>query len=164
MPDSLATVTKIQMDIEDCLRSVGEVFRAFLDQDSTCISYGVLSSDRRWFVKHSDHPRGLDSLERVYNLNMNVRHAALPRLSNRFETANGVALVCDWVPSGNLYASSRYSAARLRVDLTIPRVRFWSAPVDDIVQSLNTIFDVQLTLADRGYVAVDLYDGCFIYD
>jgi len=29
---------------------------------------------------------------------------------------------------------------------------------------LNTIFDVQLTLADRGYVAVDLYDGCFIYD
>ncbi|HIO64168.1 MAG TPA: serine/threonine protein kinase, partial [Dehalococcoidia bacterium] len=50
MPDSLATVTKIQMDIEDCLRSVGEVFRAFRDQDSTCISYGVLSSDRRWFV------------------------------------------------------------------------------------------------------------------
>ena len=93
---------------------------------------------------------------------MNVRHAALPRLSNRFETVNGVALVYDWVPSENLYASSRYSAARLRVDLTIPRVRFWLAPVDDIVQSLNTIFDVQLTLADRGYVAVDLYDGCFI--
>ncbi|HBD84222.1 MAG TPA: serine/threonine protein kinase, partial [Dehalococcoidia bacterium] len=34
----------------------------------------------------------------------------------------------------------------------------------DIVQSLNTIFDVQLTLADRDDVVVDLYDGCFIYD
>ena len=164
MPDSLATVTKIQMDIEDCLRSVGEVFRAFRDQDSTSISYGVLSSDRCWFVKHSEHPGDLNSLERAYSLDINVRDAALPRLSNRFETANGVALVCDWVPSGNLYASSRYSAARLRVDLTIPRVRFWSAPVDVIAQFLNTIFGVQLTLADRGYVAVDLYDGCFIYD
>ena len=95
MPNSLATVTKIQMDIEDCLRSVGEVFRAFRDQDSTRISYGVLSSERRWFVNHSNHPRGLASLERVCNLNMNVRHAALPRLSNRFETVNGVALGPD---------------------------------------------------------------------
>ena len=47
MLDSLATVTKIQMDIDDYLRSASEVFRAFRDQDSTCISYGVLSSDGR---------------------------------------------------------------------------------------------------------------------
>ena len=74
MPDSLATVTKIQMDIEDCLRNVGEVFRAFRDQDSTCISYGVLSSDRRWFVKHSDHPRGLASRASVQS-----KHGRAPR-------------------------------------------------------------------------------------
>ncbi|MCD5399302.1 MAG: hypothetical protein LR120_06120 [Dehalococcoidia bacterium] len=29
---------------------------------------------------------------------------------------------------------------------------------------MNTIFDEPLTLADRGYVVVDLYAGCIIYD
>ena len=91
----------------------------FQDLDSTCFAYVVLSSDEHWSVKHSEHPRGLNSLERAYSLDINVRHAALPCLSNRFETADGVALVYDWVPGENLYEDSRYSAARFRVDLTI---------------------------------------------
>lgn len=152
------------MDIETYLNSVGEVFQAFREQDSTCISYGVLSSGRRWFVKHSENPQGLASLKRAYKLNMGVRHEALPRLHNRFATLYGVSLVYDWVPGESLYAGSRYTPEQLRDDPTVPRVRFWSLPADDIVESLNTIFDVQLTLAGRGYIAVDLYDGCFIYD
>jgi serine/threonine-protein kinase len=164
MPVSLADVAGVEVDIETYLNSVGEVFRAFRDQDSTCISYGVLSSGRRWFVKHSDHPQGLASLKRAYNLNNAVCHDAMPRLYNRFKTPDGVALVYDWVPGELLSAGSQYTAEQLRTDLTIPRVRFWSLPVDDIVQSLNTIFDVQLTLADHGYTAVDMYDGCFNYD
>jgi len=80
MPDSLVDAVSVEVDIETYLYSVGEVFRAFRDQDSACISYGVLSAGRRWFVKHSDHPQGLASLERAYNLNTAVRHEAMPRL------------------------------------------------------------------------------------
>jgi hypothetical protein len=164
MPDSLADIARVDVDIETYLDSVGGVFGAFRGQDSNCVSYGILSSGRRWFVKHSGHPQGLDSLERAYNLNTTVRHKAMPRLHNRFETPGGIALVYDWVPGELLSAGSQYTAEQLRTDLTIPRVRFWSLPMGDIVQSLNTIFDVQLTLADHGYIAVDLYDGCFNYD
>ncbi|WDV51929.1 hypothetical protein PV963_16880 [Streptomyces coeruleorubidus] len=39
---------------EPYLRTVGEVFRAFRDQDSSCVSYGVrLADGERWFVKEA---------------------------------------------------------------------------------------------------------------
>ena len=50
MPDSPADITRIPVDIETYLNRAGDVFQAFREQGSTCISYGVESSGRRWFV------------------------------------------------------------------------------------------------------------------
>jgi serine/threonine-protein kinase len=37
-------------------------------------------------------------------------------------------------------------------------------PETQILDALERIYDVHLVLAERGYVAVDFYDGCIIYD
>jgi serine/threonine-protein kinase len=34
----------------------------------------------------------------------------------------------------------------------------------DILDALDTIYDAHLALADHGFIAVDFYDGCILYD
>ena len=95
---SLTEVRRIDMDVERYLARVGEIFRVFGNQDSGCVSYGVLAEAKRWFVKHSDDPRGIASLRRAHHLHSRVHHRALPRVRHAFETSSGLALVYDWVP------------------------------------------------------------------
>lgn len=37
-------------------------------------------------------------------------------------------------------------------------------PADEILQALDLIFDLHAYLAEQGWVAVDFYDGCLLYD
>ena len=127
------------------------------------MSYGVLAGGRRWFVKHSDDPRGMASLRRAQVLHSKIQHQDLPRLRNTFETPGGLALVQDWVPGELLYYPTR-SSAEQRCDPTFPPVRFRALPLARILDSLDTIYDIHLVLAEYGFIAVDFYDGCIIYD
>ena len=161
---SLAAITQIDIDIESYLDQLGEVFRVFRDQDSGCTSYGLLVAGRRWFVKHSDEPRGLASLRRAQDLHSTVRHEALPSLHNAFQTLGGLALVFDWVPGELLYDYTRFRGEAGRRDPVSPHSRFRALPVARILDALDTIYDVHLLLADHGFVAVDFYDGCILYD
>jgi serine/threonine-protein kinase len=164
LPDSLIRVRRIETDIESYLDQLGQIFQAFRDQDSGCASYGLLTAGRRWFVKHSEEPRGIASLRRAQDLHSTVRHQALPRLHNVFETRGGLALVFDWVPGELLYDYTRLRGEAGRRDPASPHARFRALPVPQILNALDTVYDVHLLLADHGFVAVDFYDGCILYD
>jgi serine/threonine-protein kinase len=163
-PGSLIRVRRIETGIEPYLDQLGEVFQAFRDQDSGCTSYGVSAAGRRWFVKHSDEPRGISSLRRALDLHSIVRHEALPGLHNAFVTPGGLALVFDWVPGELLYDYTRLRGEAGRRDPASPHARFRALPVARILDALETVYDVHLLLAGHGFVAVDFYDGCILYD
>lgn len=163
MDHSLTTVSQVGVDIESYLAHVGQVFWTFRNGDSRCTSYGVQAAGKRWFVKHSDDPQGLASLRNARDLNARVQHRALPRLYHTFETPGGLALVYEWVAGDLLYYPSRTPPER-RHDLTFAPVRFRALPVPRILDALDTIYDLHLVLAERGYIAVDFYDGGILYD
>ncbi|HEX9616496.1 MAG TPA: hypothetical protein VGA03_03720 [Anaerolineales bacterium] len=164
MAASLAGVKKIDIEIEAFLGGIGEIFRSFRDQDSGCVSYGVSAGGRRWFVKHSDEPRGIESLHRARQVYSTVRHPALPRLHNVFETESGLALVLEWLPGENLYEYTVAPGKAARANPLSPHARFCALPVRQVLEALDTIYDAHLALAGFGFVAVDFYDGCILYD
>ena len=163
MAHALTEVASVDVRVESYLRESGEVFRAFRHQDSGTISYGVLVDGERWFVKAFKEPDITESFHRVIQLHATVRHPALPRLRNTFETPGGLALVYDWVP-GEVLNDPRFTREQRHSDPTHPHVRFRSLPVPEVLQALDTIFDVHAVMAERGFVAPDFYDGCIIYD
>jgi serine/threonine-protein kinase len=128
------------------------------------VSFGVVAAGRRWFVKHSSEPRAIEGLERARVLHAAVQHPALPTLHHSFTTADGLALVFDWAPGELLRDYVRFPKGEHRCAPTCPHVRFRSLPLPHILGILDTIYDVHLLLADHGYVAVDFYDGCILYD
>jgi serine/threonine-protein kinase len=164
MQHPLTEARTVNIDIESYLARHGDIFRTFSEQDSGCVSYAVVVSGQRLFVKHSTDPRGLASLQRAWQLHNTVRHTALPRVHNCFHTPGGMALVYDWADGEGLYGYTPYRGAAGRDDPAGPHARFCALPVNHILTAIDTIYDVHLLLADAGYVAVDLYDGCIIYD
>jgi serine/threonine protein kinase len=171
MPHALLDCEVINEQPGQYLRSVGAVFAEFgaLTQDSGNVSYGVQIDAKRYFVKTAgrpDDPRPflkhegrVALLRNAVRLSQSCRHPALPRLYQVIESPSGPLLVYQWL-EGELLGAPR---AR-RDDPESAFQRFRSLPAATIQGSLDAIFDLHHELAGAGWIAVDFYDGCLIYD
>ena len=153
------------------LSSVGAVFAEFgaLTQDSGNVSYGVQIAAERYFVKTAGNPDGpqpflkhksrVALLRNAVRLSQSCRHPTLPRLYRVIESPVGPLLVYQWLDGEILFAPR----AR-RDDPESAFQRFRSLPAATIQRRLDEIFDLSHELARAGWIAVDFYDGCLIYD
>jgi len=148
-----------------------DVFAVFdaTTQDSGNVSYGARVGEERLFIKTAGLPgdRGafLTHDARVALLHNAVRLArsvfdpALPALRNVVESAEGPLLVYEWV-DGELVGTS---AAR-RSDPDSAFARFRSLDAHERAAALDAVFRLHVTLAERGWIASDFYDGSLLYD
>ncbi|MEU9304718.1 serine/threonine protein kinase [Streptomyces sp. NPDC048269] len=149
--------------LEAFLARTGTVFRRFDDQDSGCVSYGVLDGGRRWFVKSAATPLGVSSLNRAVLVHKTVVHPAIVPLLHSFTTDEGLALVHPWVEGQVLYHPTR-SRHGGRSAPDSPLARFRRLPVPTVLAAVDSILHAHLAVEQGGLVAVDLYDGCMLYD
>jgi serine/threonine-protein kinase len=146
------------------LAAVGEVFAVFDRHDSGCVSFGVAAGGRRWFVKAAHGPRSIAGLRRAAHLHRSVAHPALAPFHGEIELEDGtVALVYDWVPGEVLYDPAAADGVP-RGHPGSAHARFRTMPVAHIVSALDAVFALHLSLAAAGFIAVDFYDGCLLYD
>lgn len=163
--DRLDGLKRLDDRLEAYLRDqTVRLLAAYLRQDSGCRSYAVEQSGERWFVKQAVTARGCAALERAEALHAKVCHPALPTLCNTFEAADGRVHVYDWVPSEVLYDYVNHPGEAGRANPRSVHARFRALPAERIIHTLNIIYDAHLVIADAGFVAVDFYDGCILYD
>ena len=167
----LLDVERIEQVPDVYLSSVGSVFAVFDErsQDSGNISYGVQTPQGRYFVKTAGYPDDpnpfLSHSERVSLLRNAVRvqrscdHRTLPPLHQVIESPTGPLLVYQWV-DGELI---RVDAA-MRDDPRSTFQRFRRLLSQEIIRALDLIYELHHQLAQLGWVAVDFYDGCLIYN
>ncbi|MXY94433.1 MAG: serine/threonine protein kinase [Caldilineaceae bacterium SB0664_bin_27] len=171
MSHPLLELKEIKQAPAEYLSEIGRIFSVFdaQVQDSGNISYGVQVGQQRFFVKTAGDPRDprpfLPHEERVTLLKNAVRvrrscsHNAIPRLHNVIESAHGPLLVYSWVQGDLLHAGSA-----TRRDSQSALQRFRRLPLPEITKALDLIYELHYELARSGWIAVDFYDGCLIYD
>lgn len=149
--------------LEPYLEGVGHVFQVFREQDSGCVSYGVAVGSEQWFVKSAVTSAGVASLHRALDVHRAVQHPVIVPLRHHFPIKDGLALVYPWVEGEVLYHPTvgRHGG---RSDPESAMARFRRLPVAEILGSVESILDTHLAVEKAGFVAVDLYDGCFLYD
>lgn len=167
----LQNIERIEQTPDVYLNAVGSVFAVFDEhtQDSGNISYGVQTAQGRYFVKTAGHPDDptpfMSHSERVLLLRNAIRlrqscdHRTLPTLHQVIESPNGPLLVYQWV-EGELIRAD----AALRDDPRSTFQRFRQLPPHEIIRALDLVYELHHQLARLGWIAVDFYDGCMIYD
>ena len=157
-PGSLADAVASGADPAVVLAGEGSVFAAFIRQDSGCRSYGVEDGAGRWFVKVSADAPGAVSMGRAQELHRSVAHSAIVPLVTSDTVGGAVVNVFPWVDGQVLYHPAepdRGAAAR---------ERFLGLPVTERLDAVRRVCEAHLEVAAAGFVSVDLYDGCFLYD
>jgi serine/threonine-protein kinase len=71
--------------------------------------------------------------------------------------------VYDWLDGAVLYHPADPQALP-RDHPGSPHARFRRLPTPEVLAALDTVYDLHRALAGAGFVAVDLYDGCLLYD
>ncbi|MFI6233638.1 serine/threonine protein kinase [Micromonospora sp. NPDC050784] len=138
--------------------SVESAFVVFDAQDSGCLSYGVEEAGRRWLVKTAATVEGQASLDRAVAVHAAVRHPAIVRPNRTIHGAAGPTLLYPWHEGTVLNHATVHGADRSGL------TRFQHLPVPQVEVALDAILDAHLAVSAAGLVAVDLYDGCFLYD
>jgi serine/threonine protein kinase, bacterial len=171
MPHPLLDCAAIDRPPDEYLRAVGQVFAEFgpQTQDSGNRSYGMQIAAERYFVKTAGslsdpqpiltHAGRVALLRNAVRLHTICQHPIVPPLYQVIESPSGPLLVYPWV-DGELLGVPRAK----RDDPQSAFQRFRSLPAPTIYRCLDAIFDLHVQLARAGWVAVDFYDGCLIYD
>lgn len=171
MSHPLLDITSITQTPESYLNTIGTIFTIFGEhsQDSGNISYGVSLGSEKYFIKtagypddpkpYLSHPQRVALLHNAVRLRRSCAHALLPQLHQVIESPHGPLLIYDWV-AGELIGADRITCK----DPESAFQRFRRLPVAEILRVLDLIFDLHHALARSGWIAVDFYDGCMIYD
>lgn len=164
MQHPLLETQQVDTAPSDYLGASGRVFTTFgpETQDSGNLSYGIEVEGARFFVKTTDPDADvlLDHSTRVLLLRNAVKiarrcpHPVLPELLNVIESPDGPMLVYRWV-EGELLRARQNPAAH---------ERFRALDVAVIIEKLDEVIALHTEIVAAGYVAVDFYDGCLIYD
>jgi serine/threonine protein kinase, bacterial len=169
MNHSLLTIHSIDQTPAAYLQSVGDLFALFNTQDSGNVSYGVSVEGTRYFVKtagdpddprpYLSHPQRVALLRNAIALAQSATHPALCPLYHVIESPQGPLLVYEWLEGELLGVRSAQ-----RADPASAYQRFRALPPAEILAVLDQVFELHAYLADKGWIAVDFYDGCLIYD
>jgi hypothetical protein len=137
---------------------LSSAFVVFDAQDSGCLSYGVEAVGRRWFVKRATTAQARQSLIRAGRLHAAVAHSAIVCPARILDTPDGPVLVYPWHDGAVLNRATVRGCDRGAL------AQFQQLPVPEVEAAIATILDAHLAVTAAGFVAVDLYDGCFLYD
>lgn len=156
------------------LRRWGRVFCVFDQNDSGNLSFGLEGEDgARHFVKLAGARtlRGavapgaaVQNLKRAMPVYRALRHPALVGPVWHGPVPGGYAAAYPWVEGECLHAHWTFDAVPKYTHPASPFVRFRQLPLEKKLRALETVLDFHRTVARRGYVAIDFYDGSLIYD
>jgi len=161
MKHPLLDIDRIDQAPETYLKNAGNIFAVFGEdsQDSGNVSYGVQIHQDHFFVKtagdpdnpnpYLNHAERVSLLRNAIQLQHECSNPVLPQLHHIIGSPQGPLLIYEWA----------------RGELIRPaRERFKALPTLEITRVLDQIYVLHRDLAQLGYVAIDFYDGCLIYD
>lgn len=143
------------------LAEYGEPFVVFDQQDSGNLCFGVHGENGRFFLKlagaetarsNTSPDKAIERLRACIAVYRDLRHPLLMNLEEHREVPRGYLHVYRWFDGecmGKQYGS---------------RERLLALPPAEKLAIYRDILEFHRHVNERGYIALDFYDGCIMYD
>ena len=144
------------------LNQYGKVFKIYDGQDSGNLCFGVQQNDHRCFIKFAGAPTeqytgtpqaAIARLKATVPAYQDLEHPNLIKIIGAEETGGGYAVLFEWSDAecmGRMYPLSRQ--------------KFLQMPRTTMLRVFQDILSFHAYVNEKGYVAIDFYDGSIMYD
>jgi serine/threonine-protein kinase len=155
---------RVDLPLDEFLASVGRIVRRFGERlDSRTAIVGIETDAGRFVVKYATDDESVGWLESAIRFHAAVSHPSVPPVVHHFSTPDGLAVVERWA-RGDVLVDAFDPAVPDPKDPQSPYRRFLALPVPEIADALRQLMHAHVAVTGAGFVAVDLYDGCLVYD
>lgn len=155
------------------LKDYGNVFSVFDQQDSGNICFGVEKEGKKFFLKYAgartvNYDGKVESavakLHAAVEIYKQLQHPSLVSLVAAIEQKSGFALLFEWLEGENLHPHWEFPPPKKYFDPDSPFKKFQDLNIQNKLQALDTIFEFHCHVEEKGYIAIDLYDGSLMYN
>lgn len=155
------------------IQNYGKLFIVFDQQDSGNICFGLKRENKKFFTKYAGAPTinyngNLDDailrMKNAIPLYRELKHPNLIKLVEDFELDDGYACVYEWADGDCLHAHWNFDKYPKYTHPQSPNYKFRHLSLDKKLICLGAVFDFHQLVAEKGYIAVDFYDGSIMYD
>lgn len=144
------------------IQQYGKVFKIYDDQDSGNICFGAQNCKNRYFIKFAGAPTeqylgitedAITRLKTTVPVYQDLAHPYLIKFVKAEEIGGGFAVIFEWADGecmGRMYPLSRQ--------------KFLQMPYSTRLDVFDDILSFHAHVIDKGYIAIDFYDGSIMYD
>lgn len=154
------------------LQDMGRIFSVFDQQDSGNICFGIEDKGHKKFVKfagartaeyNGDPQDAITRLKEAAPLYYELKHPSLIEIIDHYQVGSGYAVIFEWFDGMCLHSHWSYPPPAKYTDPNSPFYQYKQLPVEARLQSLDSIFSFHVFVEEKGYVAIDFYDGSILY-
>ena len=155
------------------LKRYGTAFQVVDETDSGCMCIGMENGDKKYFCKIAgvntieaevSPKESIKLLKESVNLYFNLRHPNLVKMIEDYDYNQFYVVVFEWTEGECLFDHWNFEKYQRDTTIKSPKEKFKQLSVSKKLSTIDVLFSFLQNVNEKGYVAVDFYDGSIIYD
>ena len=155
------------------LKKYGTAFWAVDETGSGCVCIGMENADKKYFCKIAgvntieaevSPKESVEILKNAVSLYYDLEHTNLVKIVEEYDYNQFYVVVFEWVDGECLFDHWNFEKYEGENAIASPKDRFRELSVGKKLKAIDVLFSFLQNVNEKGYVAVDFYDGSIMYD
>ena len=155
------------------LKKYGTAFWIVDETGSGCICIGMEDAEKRYFCKIAgvntveaevSPKESVEILKEAVHLYYDLAHPNLIKIIEEYDYNQFYIVVFEWANGECLFDHWNFEKYQRDTTIKSPKERFRELPVSKKLEAVEVLFSFLQNVNQKGYVAVDFYDGSIMYD
>lgn len=155
------------------LKKYGEAFWVVDETGSGCVCIGMKKDDTKYFCKIAgvntieadvSPAESIQILKKAVPLYLDLEHSNLVKIIEHYEYNGFYVVIFEWTDGECLFDHWNFEKYKKNPQIKSPKEKFKELPVVTKQKAVDSLFCFLQNVSEKGYVAVDFYDGSIMYD
>ncbi len=155
------------------LKRYGTAFWVVDETGSGCVCIGMQKEGKKYFCKIAgvntleadvSPDESVNILKQAVSIYRELEHPNLIKLVEAYDYEKFYVAVFEWADGECLFDHWNFEKYQKDTSLKSPKQRFGELPVHKKLKCVDVLFSFLQNVNEKGYVAVDFYDGSIMYD
>lgn len=155
------------------LKKYGEAFWVVDETGSGCVCIGMKNDANRYFCKIAgvntieadiSPKESIHILKNAVQLYSTLEHPHLIKIIEHYEYDGFYVAIFEWKDGECIFDHWNFEKYKRNSRIKSPKQKFKELPIATKIRVVDDLFNFLQNVNEKGYVAVDFYDGSIMYD